>query len=160
MPMRRSKRLEPLAFFEGSWRGVNEQDAAGEPAEVHFTLELDLGGDWLSGGFVVGTGAETELEGKHVWGYDPLAREFLSTFFDSTGLFGTLRSKGWDGETWTWEGQATTSEQTLPIRQTITRTGPDSIEVLWEARFEKDRWTQTSRETMERDRDAPGKFLM
>lgn len=171
MKIRRSKRLEPLAFFEGTWRGVAKLGAAAEGEEAHVTLMPDLGGDFLTGTFVVGAaGVETdeddgdakdvELEGRHVWGYDPLKREFFRTFFDSTGLFGTVRSKGWDGDTWIWEGEATTSEQVLAIRQTVKRTGPDAWEATWEAKFEGDVWTVTSVESFERDRDAPGKYVM
>ncbi len=160
MELRQSKRLAPLEFFEGSWRGVGKGSAGAEGMELHFTLSPELGGDWYVGQLVLGDAEEVELEAKHVWGYDPLEKKLVRTFFDSSGLFGTVRSSGWDGDRLVWEGEAITPERKVAVRQTIERKGPDAFEATWEAQLEGDAWTVTSIESLERDRDAPGKFLM
>lgn len=68
--------------------------------------------------------------------------------FDSSGTFGTVRSKGWEGERLELEGEATSA---LRVRETITRVGPDELHATWEALLDGT-WTAYSVERLRRER--------
>ena len=75
----------------------------------------------------------------------------VRTIFDSAKTFGTVRSKGWQGDTLVLEGDAVSAQGRVTVRETIQRKGPDEFHAVWEAKT-GDTWSAYSVETLRRQR--------
>jgi hypothetical protein len=137
-----------LDFFVGQWRARMEDPGTGKKLELRYSLQPGVGGRWY-----VGTGriASEGLELQDLWGRDPVSGELVRSLFDSTGVFGTVRSKGWEGEKLVFEGEASSAQGRVAVRETIVRAGPDTFTAVWEA-LQDGEWKAYSVEQLERVR--------
>jgi hypothetical protein len=131
-------RTSELAFFVGTWhaegRFHDTPFGAGKPIEMTLTGSSEDGGFWT----VLRTEEHaTEqnpapLTARYIWGYDEVAGQFAADWFDSNGGRATQRSDGWDGDRLVFLGTITMGGHTVPLRDTFTRTGPDSYHHIGE----------------------------
>lgn len=141
-------RIPELDFFLGQWRARLEDPGTGKKLELLYTVEPGVGGRWYVGN---GTIASEGLEIHDLWGRDPVSGEIVRSIFDSTGVFGVVRSKGWLGDKLVLEGEASSAQGKVQVRETITRAGPDAFQAVWEAQLDGT-WTAYSVEQLERVR--------
>jgi len=141
-----SDRLADLAFFAGTWSATVEDPRNGERSTLTYRVEPVLDGEWLAG---YGHSPELNLTVRDMWGRDPISREIFRTIFDSQGIYGVIRSAGWNGDVLVLEGEARTDEGAVAVRETITRTGPSAFRAVWEMRT-GDTWVTYSIEELTR----------
>lgn len=60
----------------------------------------------------------------------------MRVLFDSRGTHGTVRSKGWNGDTLVLRGEARGKGGVRVVRETITKLGQVECKAVWEARSE------------------------
>lgn len=120
-----------LAFFAGTWELRGEDPASGTRFEMRYVVRPVLGGTWLEGR---GAAAALGVEVRDVWGRDAATGEIVRTIHQSNGAYGTVRARGWDGDTLVLEGEVHLPGGVVPVRETIRRTGDDRFEAVWEAR--------------------------
>ena len=138
--------LAPIAFFVGTWVATIEDPKDGKRRTLRYVVTPTLGGRWLSG---AGKLHELDLEIHDLWGVDPQSGGVLRLIVDSKGLYGTVRSKGWEGDKLVFVGAAAGDGVRLEVRETITRVGPDRFTAVWEAKL-PDGWTAYSIEDLRR----------
>jgi hypothetical protein len=137
-----------LDYFVGQWRAKLEDPGTGKKLELRYTVEPAVGGRWYVGR---GRIASEALELQDVWGRDAVSGELVRSLFDSTGVHGVVRSKGWQGEKLVFEGEAVSAQGPVPVRETIVRAGPDAFHAVWEA-LQGGEWKAYSVEQLERVR--------
>lgn len=133
-----SPRLRELDFFLGSW------DAPGLFHETPFgarkNIDMHITSTSVDGGFWIMVRTEelptpenpAPLTARYMWGYDIATDEFVAEWFDSNGGRAVQRSKGWDGDRFVLEGTMTMAGNSVPLRDTFTRTGEDSYHHIGE----------------------------
>ncbi len=119
-------RLAPIAYFVGDWTATAENPSTKQSFTLRYTVKPALGGVWLEG---TGFAKELGLEIRDYWGVTADG-EITRTLFDSSGITGTVRSKGWSGEVLVLEG---TIDAGARVRETITRRGARAFDAVWES---------------------------
>lgn len=137
---------DDLRYFAGSWHASAEDPTTGRTFTLRYDVRPVLGETWLSGH---GRSAELEVEVRDMWGRDAGSGDVVRVIFQNDGSHGTIRSTGWTGDTLRFQGDVRTADGITPVRQTITRLGPDEFRAVWEARLE-DGWTAYSDEHLTR----------
>jgi hypothetical protein len=142
----RPLRVEALAFFVGQWSAVAEDPGSGKRFTLDYRVRPALDGAWCEG---EGYSPELGLRIRDLWGVDARTGELLRAIFDSQGTHGEIRSKGWEGDTLRFEGQASSGGQSQAVRETITRVSDKEFTALWEAKGDAG-WTAYSKERLVR----------
>jgi hypothetical protein len=137
-----------LDYFVGRWHAEAKNPSNGKTFALEYSVEPALHGRWYVG---TGHAAALDLEIHDLWGKDAVTGEIVRTIFDSAQTFGTVRSRGWQADVLVLEGDASTAEGRVTVRETITRKGPDEFHAVWEARV-GDTWSAYSVETLRRQR--------
>jgi hypothetical protein len=140
--------LPELAYFVGKWRAEAKNPQTGQTFALEYSVAPALKGHWYVG---TGIAPELGLEIHDLWGKDPVSGEIVRTVFDSAQTFGTVRSRGWQGDVLVLEGEASTTQGRVTVRETITRKGPDEFHAVWEMRV-GEAWSAYSIETLRRQR--------
>lgn len=135
-----------LDYFVGRWRAEAKNPQNGTTFELDYSIEPALQGRWYVG---TGHAPALGLEIHDLWGKDPVSGEIVRTIFDSQNTFGTVRSRGWNGDVLVLEGDAMTAQGTTTVRETITRKGADEFHAVWEAK-DGETWSAYSLETLRR----------
>ena len=65
--------------------------------------------------------------------YDPGAKLFTQTLYDSFGGVMTMTSKGWEGDVQHWTGKTKMGEGDVEVKETVTRKGPKELQVVGSA---------------------------
>ena len=145
---------EGLRYFVGVWRAEAKDPSTGQTASISYVVEPAVGGAWITG---YGESAELGMKSRDMWGRDPRTGEVMRVIFDGSGVYATVRSPGWTGDTLVLEGEVQSKGGALPVRETITRVGPDEFRAVWEARRDGV-WSPYSIERLTRQPPgAPGK---
>jgi hypothetical protein len=137
---------DALQYFVGRWLASAEDPGTGRKFTLDYELAWILKGAWLRGG---GGSPELALEIHDLWGRDPVTREIVRVIFDSEGTFATVRSRGWQGDTLVFEGEARSKGTSVPVRETIKKIGPAELHAVWEAKGSQG-WTPYSVERLRR----------
>jgi hypothetical protein len=124
-----SPELEPLRFFLGRWHATAKDPRDGKAFELSYDVEPAMSGRWLMGR---GKSEALELEIHDYWGKEPGTGLWMRTLFDSQGTVGTVRSKGWEGDTLVLAGHARAGDASVEVRETITRKAADRFDAVWE----------------------------
>jgi hypothetical protein len=144
-----AERIESLRPMLGRWRAEARDPTSGNEFVLDYTVTPAVDGAWLVG---EGRVESMDLSIHDLWGVDSTSGEIVRVLFDSTGLWGTVRSPGWTGdrgEILRLEGDVHAAEQRIRVRETITRVGSDELGAIWES--EQDgTWTAYSVETLRR----------
>ena len=140
--------ITELDYFVGHWIAEAKDPSTGKTFTLDYRIEPALRGQWYVG---TGSAAALGLEIHDLWGKDAVTGEIVRTIFDSAKTFGTVRSKGWQGDTLVLEGDAVSAQGRVTVRETIQRKGPDEFHAVWEAKT-GDTWSAYSVETLRRQR--------
>lgn len=119
-------RLAPIAYFVGEWTAKAENPTTKQRFTLRYTVVPSLKGMWLEGS---GVATELGLEIRDYWGVEA-SGEITRTLFDSSGVTGTVRSKGWSGDTLVLEGDINAG---IRVRETITKRGVRAFDAVWES---------------------------
>jgi hypothetical protein len=141
-------RVAALEYFVGSWSADLVNPQTNKSAHLAYRIE-----PVLDGAFYLGTGDSPELGVRinDYWGVDSVTNEIVRSMFDNHGVFGVVRSKGWDGNTLVFEGGGTGGGDRFRVRETITRVGPDEFHAVWEQETPNG-WQAYSNERLVRQR--------
>ena len=122
-----------MADVVGTWDLVSEMTAPGGQAmstKGTATFETILGGRYLvqkvkADPMMPGGGP---FEGLGIEGYDRVAKQYFSTWFDNmgTGHMDSTGQRSEDGKVLTMTGEGDFGEGPMKYREVMTKTGPDS----------------------------------
>lgn len=131
-PVAQLERTVPtqLQYFVRSWRVAAREPNKSEVMTIAYKAEPAIGGKWLAG---TGESSDLTVRARDSWGIDPASGEILRFVFDSSGAYGIVRSRGWEGDRLVLEGEAQSRGGPTKVRETITRVGPDQFHAVWEA---------------------------
>lgn len=121
---------QPLQYFVGDWLVTARDPSTNEVITITYKVEPSMGGRWLAGN---GESADLSVRARDFWGVDPASGAIMRFVFDSSGAYGIVRSRGWEGERLVLEGEALSRGGPTRVRETITRIGPNRFEAVWEA---------------------------
>lgn len=119
-----------LDYFVGSWLAAATDPTTGKQETLTYRVEPALDGSWIAG---VGASRDLSFQARDMWGADAETGGVIRVVFSGGGAFATFRSPGWKGDTLVFEGAVASKGAPLPLRQTITRIGPDEFRAVWEA---------------------------
>jgi hypothetical protein len=143
--------LGQLDVFVGTWTCTGKVPATdfgpGHPTRLQVTVTRDLGGFVYTFRFAEEKTKENPLpvSGTGFWGYDVTKKELVAHSADSFGGLFVQTSKGWDGDTMTWEGEGVAMGSKVKARDEFTRKG-DSLSHRYEAEREG-KWVTLADET-------------
>lgn len=120
-----------LGYFVGAWRAAATDPATGKQEVLSYRVEPALDGSWIAG---AGASSDLSFQARDMWGRDAETGGVIRIVFSGGGAFATFRAAGWTGDTLVFEGAVASKGSTLPLRQTITRIGPDEFRAVWEAK--------------------------
>jgi hypothetical protein len=145
--------LQDLAFFVGNWQARGTFFATPtspqKAIEMSIGVTFELGGNWL----VLRTAEEATpanvhpLSAIYIWGYDLVNKQYIASWFDSSGGRATQTSSGWNGDTLVFLGEMTFGGQTFPLRDTFVRKGERTYYHIGEAHFQG-QWFPVDEETV------------
>ncbi|BDG05959.1 hypothetical protein [Anaeromyxobacter oryzae] len=135
----------------GDWTATSREPSTGKTFTFRYRLAPVLGGAWLAG---EANAPDLGLEVRDLWGRDPETGRILRVVFDNQGTWATLFSSGWRGDQLVLEGVARAGGRATPVRETITRDGPDALVATWESDT-GDGWKTYSVERLVRASSAP-----
>ncbi len=122
-----------MAELAGSWDVAGEFTQGGQSmkTESKATFEMILGGRYLVQkveGDAMVPGGEP-FEGLAIEGYDKVAKQYFSTWFDNmgTGHMDTTGQASADGKTLTMSGEADFGQGPMKFREVMTRTSADAF---------------------------------
>ena len=138
--------VEPLRYFVGTWSATMTNPQTKKVSHLAYRISPTLDGMWLQGN---GESPELAVKIHDLWGKDSYVGDYVRVLFDSRGTSGVVRSKGWDGNTLTFVGEAHGDADAVQVRETITRVGPDEFHAVWEAKA-GETWTAYSVERLVR----------
>jgi hypothetical protein len=124
-------RMAELDFFVGTWQATGKFHqtpfGAEKPIEMTITGSREDRGFWtVIRTAELGTAHNPDpLSARYLWGFDAQAGDFVAEWFDGNGARATQRSAGWQGDRLVFEGTITMGGQTVPLRDSFTRTGAD-----------------------------------
>ncbi len=151
-----SPELAKLAFFAGEWTCKGKAEAS-PMGPAHATLGKVHIAKEIAGFWYVGQYSEAKsptnphpMIFQFVQGYDPDAKGFTMSCFDSFGGRCHQTSTGWDGDRMVWTGEENGGGPAIPVRDTFTRTGSASMEHMGEMQV-GGKWTPTDHETCKRN---------
>lgn len=140
----------PLAYFVGEWRVEARDPAADDAVSVVYTIMPSASGRWLTG---TADSSDPTVRAQDTWGVDPANGEIVRFVFTDGGAYGTVRSRGWDGDRLVFEGEAVSQSGTVKVRETITKRNADVFDAVWEA-FLNGTWRIYSIEVAERQQSS------
>jgi hypothetical protein len=141
-----SIKAQGLDYLVGSWRADAVDPSTGDKFTFDYRVEQAPGGSWIAG---FGRSVDGAIQSRDMWGADPLTGGIVRVIFNGNGALATVRSPGWKGNTLVLEGDSSRNGRTLPLRETITRVGPNEFRAVWEA-FREGAWSPYSVERLTR----------
>ncbi|HUQ06546.1 MAG TPA: hypothetical protein VM261_28780 [Kofleriaceae bacterium] len=140
--------LAPIAYFVGAWTADAKNPATGQAFTLSYTITPSVDGAWLDG---AGRAEELGITVSDRWGIDGPTGDIVRVMFDSSGLWGVVRSKGWDGDRLVLEGDANAPGDggVVRVRETITKVSATEFGAVWES-LADGAWTVYSIERLTR----------
>ena len=135
-----------LRYFVGTWLVSARDPGTNQVMTITYKVEPSAGGRWLSG---TGESSDPSVSARDSWGIDPASGDVLRFVFDSSGAYGIVRARGWEGDRLVLEGEAQSARGATKVRETITRLGHDRFDAVWEA-LQEGRWQAYSIEQVRR----------
>lgn len=75
------------------------------------------------------TATAPAYRGRDIYGYDAGNKMFTAFSVDNTGAWGSMTSKGWEGDKLSWSGKTRVGAGELPVEQTLARKGADQLTI-------------------------------
>jgi hypothetical protein len=119
-----------LQYFVGTWHVAARDPSTNDLMTITYKVEPSAGGRWLTGH---GESSDLSVQARDSWGIDPATGDILRFVFDSSGAYGIVRAREWNGDRLVLEGEAHSKSGPTKVRETITRLGPNRFEAVWEA---------------------------
>ncbi len=123
--------LQELKGMIGSWKCDGKGTAGTETFPMKGTAKFT----WDYGNFfvvasIVGPKSKDMPAGykeTDIYGYDPVAKQFVMNGFDSMGGMTSMTSKGWEGDSQTWTGKYKIAGHDMDSKLTVTRKGDKEV---------------------------------
>jgi hypothetical protein len=135
--------LAPLSFFIGQWSCEGEFINSKKAITSRIAVTPDLDGAWLL--FRWDDNPPNRFHALELWGYDKNSKQFANFAHDNFGGARLFNSPGWDGDTFTWTGDALASPPILDQRFVIERKTPSSFVISWQTRKPDADWNTGDR---------------
>lgn len=130
------KQLDP---FAGSWscKGTVYKTEMGPEHPIVFTIDSKwaYAGMWLKTAYAEEKTAKNPkpATGEALWGYDTDAKKFVGGWVDSTGMYQTQQSDGWNGDAIVFVGPTHGTGMTgMTGRDTFTKKSAHQIDHVFE----------------------------
>lgn len=125
-----------FGYFVGKWRCEEKWSKTDFSPAYDSTSTLiatdDTDGVWIAWSYVQDASPKNPHppKGNDLWGYDPAKKTFIREKADNyaPGQLTHLTSKGFVGDTVTWEGNATTPKGVLPFKHSFRKLDDRTIE--------------------------------
>ena len=150
------KELSQLAYFAGSWTCTGKGFASpfGPEHATEATVKIGsvLGGYWYMFHYdeTATAGNPMPYHAAGFWGYDTGEKVFVENCQDSFGGYCHQTSKGWAGDTFTFEGPGSAGGQKVAFRDTFTKKGPAEQVHMGEMQGPDGKWMKLDEETCKR----------
>jgi hypothetical protein len=129
-----------FGYFVGTWKCQEKwlktdfQPASESTSTLEAADRTD--GAWVAWSYVQDSSAKNPhpTKGNDLWGYDPAQKQFIREKFDNyaPGVITHLTSKGFVGDTVTWEGEVHTPKGAAPFKHSFKKLDDHTIEgKLW-----------------------------
>ena len=137
--------LQPLEFFIGEWNCDGEFIASKKPTAAHISAAPELDGSWIS--FRWTDREPSPYHTLELFGFDKTAHHFTNFIHDNFGGVRLFNSPGWEGDTFTWTGDALVSAGPSSERFVIERKSAKEFVITWETRKPQADWAAGDRLT-------------
>lgn len=125
-----------FGYFVGTWKCKESwaKSPFGEAYESTSTLiaSNDTDGVWIAWSYVQDPSANNPHppKGNDLWGYDPAKKAFVRNKYDNyaPGAVTHLTSKGFIGDTISWDGPVQTPKGAVPFKHTFKKLDDKTIE--------------------------------
>lgn len=125
-----------FGYFVGTWRCTEKWTRTDFSPAYDSTATLvasnNTDGTWIAWSYVQDASAQAPQppKGNDLWGYDPAQKLFIREKFDNyaPGAITHLTSKGFVGDTVSWEGKAHTPKGDAPFKHTFKKLDDKTIE--------------------------------
>ena len=138
--------LRNLDYFAGKWNCTGTDLSSGKPMATAGTAygRWDYDNRWL----VVDLNQSKPMAMKAAafLGYDSGPKQYVVGYLDSTGGYGTSGSKGWMGDTITYDGEAHMMGMAMKGRDWFQKMGANKFKHVFEVE-EKGAWKKMLEET-------------
>jgi hypothetical protein len=139
--------VEDLKALEGKWKCEGKRMEGGEePLSATVEIKRELEGAWYLVRYEQKKTKSnpTPFVGMAFWGYDQMAKQFLSMWVESSGGRVNATSTGWQGDIWTWTGEISKDKKS---RDVITKKSAKEISVRSEVSAKPGEWTAATEMT-------------
>jgi hypothetical protein len=137
--------IQPLAFFLGEWNCEGEFIASKKPIAAHISTTPDLDGAWIA--FRWTDREPSPFHALELFGFDKTAHHFTNFIHDNFGGVRLFNSPGWEGDTFTWTGNALATSAAPSERFVVDRKSAKEFVITWETRKPPADWTAGDRLT-------------
>jgi hypothetical protein len=125
-----------FGYFVGTWKCTEKWSKSdfGPAYESTSTLvaSSNTDGVWIAWSYVQDASAKNQHppKGNDLWGYDPEQKTFIREKFDNyaPGAITHLTSKGFIGDTITWDGDVHTPKGAVPFKHSFKKLDDKTIE--------------------------------
>jgi hypothetical protein len=142
--------MAQLDSWEGTWscEGTMNPSPMGPGGKTTSSVRIydDLGGFFQSGTVKSTMAGTPPLEGMFHTTYDPGMKQFVMMWFDNSGAWAQSTSRGWQGDTMTFEGDQHMGGKTMKGRDRFVRSGTNTLKHVFEMQADG-KWTSMGEET-------------
>jgi hypothetical protein len=141
-----------LAYFTGTWSCVGTQPTSvfGDEHEIQALLvgSYELDGFWMQ--IKVNELRTGDNDQPSAWtyeiGYDPAGKQYVASWTDNSGGWGSQTASGWDGNKLVLQGLYNVGRQQIAARDTFEKANETTMSHLSELLADKT-WTAIESET-------------
>jgi hypothetical protein len=143
---KRDPNLANLDFFAGKWNCTGTDFSSGKPMATKSTANgrWDYGNRWLA--VDLNQSQPAPMKAAAFLGYDEGPKMYVVGYLDSMGGYGTSGSKGWVGDTITYDGDAHMMGMAMKGRDWFQKMGANKFKHVFEVE-EKGAWKKMAEET-------------
>lgn len=126
-----AEEMKQLKDMVGVWKCEGKMVMGGKeiPEKSGATFTWDLDKHFLSARYDSPKTKEnpTGYKGRVMYGWDPVAKQFVAMGVDNMGGISVMTSKGWSGETMEWTGKTKAMGKEHDAHQKVMKTGPREV---------------------------------
>jgi hypothetical protein len=119
-----------LQYFSGTWDCKGVFPSSGKAIESRLTFAPEIEGAWLS--LHHDDLPPNKFHALELWGWDAKSSAFTATIFDNFGGARRFSSKGWEDQTFIWNGDIPPNATSPSERFVFRKDSASQFTVNWE----------------------------